>query len=294
MELLALSGGGSNGAWQAGVAYSLWKKRYRPDVVAGTSVGALNAALVATGQIDKMAQIWQGIDDSQVRKARGNFRLLTNHLIHKIGIRKPILAKWSNAPLKRLLREAISGTVTEIPLYVSSVRVGNGTPDRYIGTKIPAGTHFTEENVDRYVDIIVASTAIPIAFEPVRIGDDLYFDGGLHHSTPIYEAINNEDIEHLTAICCSPLQNLSEHPTDLIEIAQWTLETLLAHRFFRDWQEFERWNEAALQADLEIDGRKVRHIKNDLFFPDTDLGNALDFSNEKARSLFRQGVLYND
>lgn len=292
MTLWSLAGGGSNGAWQAGNIYQRWENRERPDVVAGTSVGALNGIMVATGQIEAMKNLWHDISDKKVRKKRTNVGIGFDFLLHKMGLDKPVLAKWSNNPLKKMVKQVITGTVTLIPYYASVVRVGDGEPDQYISIEIPAGTLINADNADHYVNIIVASTAIPIVFDPVWIYDDMYFDGGVHHSSPIYTAIREKDITNMLAICCQPLENNAHRPTDIPGVASWTLDTLLAHRFYRDWEEFLRWNQAAEQAELIIDGQPIKYIEHEINFPDNVLGNALDFSSEKARKLFKQGIDY--
>ena len=59
-RVLIMSGGGSKGAFQAGVIEQLNREDWDPDAVAGISVGALNGVMVATGQSDKLIKNMAG------------------------------------------------------------------------------------------------------------------------------------------------------------------------------------------------------------------------------------------
>ena len=54
----ALEGGGAKGAYQAGAYIALIQNGIKPDIIAGTSIGSLNAALMAQGDIKKLVDLW--------------------------------------------------------------------------------------------------------------------------------------------------------------------------------------------------------------------------------------------
>ena len=54
----ALEGGGAKGAYQAGAYIALRKRHIKPAIIAGTSIGSLNAALMVQGDIKKLVSLW--------------------------------------------------------------------------------------------------------------------------------------------------------------------------------------------------------------------------------------------
>src|SRR5688500_7106313 len=63
---LVLSGGGAKGAWEAGVAAALVEAGLPVALVAGSSAGALNAAMIAAGRADRLDGLWRGVDRGKV------------------------------------------------------------------------------------------------------------------------------------------------------------------------------------------------------------------------------------
>src|SRR5262249_62264165 len=67
---LILSGGGAKGAWEAGVAAALIERGLPVRLVAGSSAGALNAAMVADGRLDRLQALWRSVTREQVYMLR--------------------------------------------------------------------------------------------------------------------------------------------------------------------------------------------------------------------------------
>src|SRR5207244_11275241 len=67
---LILSGGGAKGAWEAGVAAALVERGLPVRLVAGSSAGALNAAMVADGRLDRLQDLWRTVTREQVYTLR--------------------------------------------------------------------------------------------------------------------------------------------------------------------------------------------------------------------------------
>ena len=67
-KAVVLSGGGARGAYQAGAWKALRELDYQFDIVTGTSVGALNAAMMASGDFDRAITLWQEISPEAVLK----------------------------------------------------------------------------------------------------------------------------------------------------------------------------------------------------------------------------------
>ena len=169
-----LGGGGVLGACEVGMLKALLERGVRPDLVLGTSIGALNGAFVAADPrvetVERLEQLWRDMTAGEVfsgsllRRA-GTFARTQTHL-HPFG------------PLRRLLREAL-------PVQrIEDLQV----PFQCVAASIErAAEHwFTEGPL---ADAVLASCAVPGLLPPVRIGSEHYLDGGLVHSIPVGRAV---------------------------------------------------------------------------------------------------------
>jgi NTE family protein len=169
-----LSGGGNLGAAQSGALLALFERGIAPDLVVGTSAGAINAAYLAGNPtLDgarQLADLW-----SRTR-SRDIFRLPRNPVSLVRRLRGEAL--YDNAGLRTLLDRHLTYDTIE---------------DATIGMRIVA-TDF-ETGLERafhsgpVVDAVLASSALPGLFPPVRIDDHLYVDGGIADNVPISPAI---------------------------------------------------------------------------------------------------------
>ena len=153
---------------------ALTAKGIRPDLIVGTSVGAVNGAWLAGGDTDadlvQLADIWRGLDRNDV--------FPVNPLTGLVG-----LAGWGDhlVPdhgLRRLLRRHLRFDRLEdapIRLYVVATDVLTG-----VDVQLSRGNA---------IDAIMASAAIPGIFPPVRIDGRLLMDGGVVENTPIGHAV---------------------------------------------------------------------------------------------------------
>lgn len=213
-----LSGGGSLGAVQAGMLLALAEHDITPDLLVGTSVGAINAAFLA-GRPDldgarALAGVWRSVRRQAVFPARpmaGVLGLLgrTDHLVPSDSLRSLLRSHLTY----RRLEDA------PVPLQV-------------VTTEITTGLEVVLERGDA-VDAVAASAAIPGVFPPVRIeGHDLV-DGGVANNTPISHAINAgaSTIYVLpTGYACS----LQEAPKGALGMALQSITLLVQQRLIAD------------------------------------------------------------
>jgi NTE family protein len=168
-----LSGGGSLGATQIGMLRALFDAGIEPDMVVGTSVGAVNAAWVgawpASEGVNKLADIWTGLRRDDV------FPLGWTAAMGLLGRGKHLI---SNAALRGVLERHLPYERLEqaqIPVHVVTTELTSG---RAIvlssGPAVPA---------------LLASCAIPGVFPPVTIGRRELIDGGVANHTPIATAV---------------------------------------------------------------------------------------------------------
>jgi predicted acylesterase/phospholipase RssA len=174
-----LSGGGARGALQVGALRALLEHGERPDLVIGTSIGAWNGAWLAMGptqeRIEMMASVWASIHPMQVLLGRDRVpsaapQQAANGILMLTAARNVTRGNsslYGDVGLHLLLNRYYSGVTfegLETPLYVIAANLTDGA--RKIFSSGPIGP------------ALLASSAIPGIFPPVRIDDATYIDGG--------------------------------------------------------------------------------------------------------------------
>lgn len=170
-----LSGGASLGAIQVGMLRALYEREIRPDLIIGTSAGALNGGFVAsrpqtTDTADELAEVWRGIGRWQVFPPNP----LTGFLGF-FGLKDHLVPDGS---LRRIVRRQVEFELLEeaaIPFHVIAT-------DALSGRELRLSRGPAEEAV-------MASAAIPGVFSPVRWDGRDLIDGGVSNNTPISHAI---------------------------------------------------------------------------------------------------------
>jgi NTE family protein len=170
---LVFAGGGSFGAVQVGMMLSLVSHGMTADMVVGSSVGALNGAFYAgdptPSGVERLADIWRGLQRRDVfpltLRTLASFLWRRDFLIPHDGIRKLV---DDHVPYRNL-EEA------KLPVHIVTTDIITG--DSVVFSKGPTA------------EAIVASTAIPGAFEPVHYGDHYLADGALSSNTPVRIAV---------------------------------------------------------------------------------------------------------
>jgi NTE family protein len=170
-----LSGGASLGALQVGMLRALYEHGITADLLVGTSVGALNAAFIASrpptlATARELERVWSRIERADafpvsLRTMVGGMAGQRDHLVPARGLRQIV---QRHVELDDLADAAV-------PLSVVAFDVGTGS--EAVLSEGPA------------VDAIVASCSIPGIFPPVRIDGRLLVDGGVVNNTPIRQAI---------------------------------------------------------------------------------------------------------
>ncbi len=171
-----LSGGGSLGAVQVGMLLALAEQGIEPELLVGTSVGAINAAWIAglpgLEGAQRLAEVWKSVRREEIFPPRpivGLFGFLGfhNYLV-------------SSAALRSLLGKYLTYENLE------DARV----PIKVVATEITTGLEVVLSSGNA-VDAVSASTAIPGVFPPVIIGDHHLIDGGVTDNTPIAHAVKS-------------------------------------------------------------------------------------------------------
>ncbi len=201
--VLVLQGGGALGAYQAGVFQALHEAGVEPDWVIGTSIGAINAALIAgnapENRLVRLREFWARMRHTPWAQMLGAIPLFGAQAAHGVtmtsgiaGFFEPNPFAWMGAQaplgseaaayyrtgaLERTLSELVDFDYLksgEVRLSVGAAHVQSGEM-RYFDSR--------EEPVD--VRHIMASGALPPAFPAIRIDGELYWDGGILSNTPV-------------------------------------------------------------------------------------------------------------
>lgn len=203
---LVLSGGGAQAAYfGAGVALGLAEAGMRPEVLSGTSAGALNAGLLSCGVAPSaLVDMWSGVNSDDVYRMRHDvWRLprwtalaspntdLVSYALAAIG--------WTwlldTAPARRTLAARVGGERLPISpgqtLVVSAVNQATGAVARFTNS-LPCRETSGFRQVEMRIGHLLASTAVPMLFPPVDIDGGHYVDAGLVANTPLAPALAYE------------------------------------------------------------------------------------------------------
>lgn len=215
MTGLVLSGGGAKGAYQIGVWKALLEHGVKFDCVSGASVGALNVALVAQGDLNLAEDIWTSISKREVFVS--DYKKLIKHIgklilvlaplpIRKIKvinlIMRIIRAITLAGSIKKVIAEGIFDTRPLLALideHISFEKICRSDVEVFVcAFPFPCKLWpYKKEKGDQYYrlkeyhplvqrKLLLASAAIPILFPSVDLGTGRIIDGSLIDNTPIY------------------------------------------------------------------------------------------------------------
>ncbi len=183
---LVLAGGGARGVYQIGVWKALRELNILPTMAVGTSIGAINGALIAQNDFEIACEVWQSITLEKVLSISSPLKIPENLL--NIGNAEGVVRELvrntglDTTPLRELLMEYIS----EKRVRASLTRFGLAT---FSLTDFKQIEIFIDEIPEgKLIDYILASACVP-GFCPVEIDKKRYLDGGLVNNLPISLAL---------------------------------------------------------------------------------------------------------
>ena len=260
--VLVLQGGGALGAYQAGVYQALHEHNLVPDWIVGTSIGAINAALIAgnhqENRLQKIKAFWDrvshpdGIDMSQVSDEMRRTNIWFNTMDTVVrGVPGFFGPRWFSgfalgmpvAPEEASFYETdqLSATLKElvdfdylnepggVRLTVSAVNVASGEL-----------AHFDSESGDLCPDHVRASGSLPPAFAPVRIDGDLYWDGGLYSNTPLESVLGELPSGDTICFMVDLWSAQGEEPATMEDVRTRMKDVTFASRSTRHIQDYQQ------------------------------------------------------
>lgn len=219
---LVLSGGGARGFAHLGLIQALNEAGIFPDVISGTSAGALAGVLYADGYNPKEIQHLMNFGSrfDLMRPAMPREGLLQINAISKI--------------LKTHLR-AKSFNELKIPLFVAATDINNGK-----------AVYFSEGEL---INPVIASASIPVLFQPVKINDVSYVDGGVLDNLPLKPIENS--CRFLIGSFVNPVGYI-EKISGLINIAERTFMLSMSKEIIEKSKKFDLF-----VAPLELRNYKI-------------------------------------
>ena len=294
-KALILPGAGARGAYQVGVLKAIARLLPRHarnpfSVIAGTSAGAINAAVLASRAsnfnvaVGEMERVWANFQAEQVYRAdnwtmlKSSMHWLAALVFGGLGVRNPAFL-LDNSPLRELLERNIDFDHIQRAVdrgYLDALAV---TASAY--TSARSVTFFQgaeqlhpwarERRIGRSerigVEHLMASAAVPFVFSPVKIGGEYYGDGAMRQRAPLSPAV------HLGADRILVIGVRDEHPdqepTDetggemptLAHLAGYMLDTLFMDGLYADLERISRINAIIEQLPKESLAGNVSRLR---------------------------------
>jgi NTE family protein len=223
---LVLSGGGAKGAYEAGVAAAFVERGLPIRLVAGSSAGALNAAMIAGGRADRLDGLWRGVTREQVYSLRlpiffagflpGWLTLL---------VLNETKALFDPAPL----RELIEASVDFEQIRASPVRL------LVTATDLARREKRLFDNRTVTVDVLMAASAVPGLFPPVEVDGAMLVDGGITGRAPILEALEADaSLGRAVVVMSYASTERGAEPTTMRRALEESFELVMIQQIRRD------------------------------------------------------------
>ena len=244
---LVLQGGGALGAYQAGVYEGLHEAGIRPNWVAGISIGALNAAIIAGSpeaqRVDRLREFWETICASPVEwpvneglseglpftmdlRSVHNIAAATRALMmgqngfFKPRFPPPFLSLFSGDAATSFydtspLRDTLERLVDFDLLNAGDVRVSVGA----VNIRSSNLVYFDTAQRRLRAEHFMASGALPPGFPAVEIDGEYYWDGGMVSNTPLSRVLSSEPRRDTLTFQVDLWSAKGRLPYDLMEVA---------------------------------------------------------------------------
>ena len=234
--VLVLQGGGALGAYQAGVYQALHEAGVEPDWLIGTSIGAINASLIAGNSVEdrlpKLTEFWRRVEyrtfwdalpawtgiagavSSWTTLTRGIPGFFETNMRAFLGAHVPLGADhagfYSTEPLRKTLEELVDFSL-----------INRDHPRLTVGAahlRTSMMQYFDSKEMKLAPDHIMASGALPPAFPAVRIDGELYWDGGILSNTPTERIFDDQPRRNSVIFAVHLWNPTGEEPETIWEI----------------------------------------------------------------------------
>ena len=286
-RVLVLQGGGALGSYQAGAYQALCHCDFEPDWVAGISIGAINAAIIAGNapekRVPRLKEFWDLVSSpvpwnpiSKGDRGRSLFNETSAALIAAFGVpgffqpRFPPAPLWpqgspqslsyyDTAPLRKTLEhlvdfDRINDLKTRLSVGAVSVTTGNF---RYFD-------NFEFKKLGKKIgpEHIMASGALPPGFPSVEIEGEHFWDGGISSNTPLDYVLDEDVTDDLLIFQVDLFSARGNLPTSLLEAAEREKDIRFSSRTRMNTDKNKQVHNAR-RALRDLIGKLPADLKND-------------------------------
>jgi NTE family protein len=278
--VLVLQGGGALGSYQAGVYQALHEAGIEPDWIIGTSIGAINASLIAGNEpqdrLVRLQEFWKRMEQNPIWNLRTAFPGFNEKLAYWSSVTNGIPGFFRPNPLAHAgdsypLGADHAGFYSTAPLektlleFVDFSLVNRCTPRLTVGAahvRTSQMRYFDSRDGELTVKHVMASGALPPAFPAVRIDGELYWDGGILSNTPT-EAVFDDNPRKDSLIFAVHLWNpIGAEPATMAEVLNRHKDVQYSSRI-------------ASQIARQQQAHRLRHVINQLaaLLPESERSN---------------------
>jgi NTE family protein len=289
---LVLQGGGALGSYQAGVYEALATSQYQPGWVAGISIGAINAAIIAGNAPDNRVErlrafweeitaptsLWPAVPDGPLAAWQQSASALTSVLFGQPGFFAPRAPQDWLSPERLLSYYDTAALRATLERLVDFDRINDGRDMRLsvgaVNVRTGHFAYFDSQKITIRPEHVMASGAIPPGFPPVEIEGELYWDGGLFSNTPLQYMADFNPRRSRLIFQVDVFQAFGCLPTNLDEVNEREKDIRYSSR-------------TRVVTDILRERHNVRHIINELhkLLPPEIAGT------EQAKRLYEHGCV---
>jgi NTE family protein len=275
-KALILTGGGGRGAFHIGVWKYLQEQKWTPDLICGTSIGAIIAAAIGSGlSVEALQRIWTTTHRSAV------YRSTMLKALAAVLFRRPLRPLLDTTPLREMITRHLDLDAlrnSPIEVIITAVNVVSGRL-----------CLFDQDEID--VDRLMASSAMPILFPWQHVDGEPYWDGGVMANTPLFAALR-EEMSEIIVVLLSPVGHRDlPFPGSMMNGLEIVFEHLLSgsYQATRSAGADRRLPLWQTQADTETPSGAAPRIR--VVAPSRMLGfrSLLNFSEKQTRRLLAEG-----
>ncbi len=296
-RVLVLQGGGALGAYQGGVYEGLGEADFRPDWIAGISIGAINAALIAGNAREnrqaRLRKFWETasagmpftpeVPNSAARSYLNEAAAAWTAAMGVAGFFKPrippaafyppgmaeALSYYDTAPL----RATLEALVDFDRINAKECRLSLGATNIRTGELVYFDNHTQRIGPEH----VMASGALPPGFPPIEIDGEHYWDGGVVSNTPLQYVLQSTTKDDLVVFQVDLFNAHGTLPRTLLEVAEREKDIRYASRTSHNTEQALKIHEAkvALRALLESLPVGLRSTPNAEMLGDLSYENAV-------------------
>jgi len=284
--ILVLQGGGALGAYQAGVYEALAAMNHAPDWVAGISIGAVNAALIAGNpanrRVERLREFWEGVSSfpfapslpplaHHVAGARDALNETNATIAMLFGVAGFFTPRVPAAPFQPPGTAAAISYYDTAPLRDSLERLvdfdllNSGAVRLSVGAvNVTTGNFCYFDSAEMRIDArhVMASGALPPGFPPIEIDGEHYWDGGIVSNTPLQYVLDEPGGRPRLVFQVDLFAARGEMPATLAEASEREKDIRYSSRT-RLNTTYELRRQATLQAARRLVARLPANLRDD-------------------------------